>query len=83
VHTSKEQSNACGDGTFEEAWEDEEHVERKSTGLGGCANDVDLGLVSMKLGLYPRVGWGRIELVVVGVERRWRCMMIVTVIEAL
>jgi len=58
MHAAEEQSGACGDGTFEETWEDEELVGKQYTGLEVCANDEDFGLVSMKLGLDPRIGWG-------------------------
>jgi len=54
VHCAEEQSGGCGDGVFEEIWEGEEVYE----GLGVCANDEEFGLVKMKLGLDPRIGWG-------------------------
>jgi hypothetical protein len=51
---TEEQSGACGDGVFEEAWGDEEAY----MDLEVCANDEDFGLVRMKLGLDPRIEWG-------------------------
>lgn len=54
MHCAEEQSGGCGDGVFEEIWEGEEVYE----GLGVCANDEEFGLVKMKLGLDPRIGWG-------------------------
>ena len=53
MHAAEEQSEACGDGTFEEMWDDGEY-----TGLEVCANDQDFGLVRKNLKLDPRIGWG-------------------------
>ena len=54
MNAIEEQSSSVGDGTFEEIFGDDEEY----AGLGTCANDEDFGLVRMKLGLDPKIGWG-------------------------
>jgi hypothetical protein len=62
LHTAKEQSSAYGDGTFEEAWEDDENMGDDYSALPKCANDEDFELARKMLGLDPGIEWGPYEL---------------------